>query len=79
MAIAKVPPPDDGAPVNRAAGIVRDVGYTGDLYVYRVELDAGATVRVTAPNLTRRTDMPVAWDDRVWITWSPLGGAVLTR
>jgi len=79
MAIAKAPPADEGAPVNRAAGIVRDVGYTGDLYVYRVELDAGGTVRVTAPNLTRRTDMPVAWDDRVWISWSPLGGAVLTR
>jgi putrescine transport system ATP-binding protein len=79
MVIAKTPPVDDGPDVNRAPGIVRDIAYTGDLHIFRVELDGGALVRVSAPNLTRRTDMPVDRDDRVWITWSPVAGVVLTK
>jgi len=78
MTLSKAP--SDGDPtVNCAQGVVREIAYTGDLSIYQVLLDTGTVVRVTAPNLTRRTEMPITWDDRVWVGWPAHAGVVLVQ
>ncbi|CBS90160.1 ABC transporter ATP-binding protein [Azospirillum lipoferum] len=64
---------------NRTTGIVREIAYLGDVSIYLVQLPTGKTVRVTAPNVTRRTEMPITWEDEVTLTWRPFAGVVLTQ
>ena len=72
---------DDGVADDRnlTAGTVREIAYLGDASIYIIELDSGKTVRVTAPNVTRRVDMPITWEDRVQLTWRPYAGVVLAQ
>ncbi|ACI98863.1 ABC transporter ATP-binding protein [Rhodospirillum centenum] len=79
VAIAKEPPPDMMPGRNQTTGVVREIAYLGDVSIYDVELDTGVRVRVTAPNLTRRTEMPITWGDRVYLSWRPFAGSVLTE
>ncbi|MFV3077829.1 ABC transporter ATP-binding protein [Niveispirillum fermenti] len=71
------PPGGDGR--NRAVGVVKEIAYLGDVSIYEIELDTGKRVRVTAPMVTRRTEMPITWEDRVHLTWRPFAGSVLTN
>jgi putrescine transport system ATP-binding protein len=64
---------------NQTTGIVREIAYLGDVSIYLVQLPTGKTVRVTAPNVTRRTEMPITWEDEVTLTWHPFAGVVLTQ
>ena len=78
IALSKEPPPNaDGR--NVTTGTVREIAYLGDVSIYLVELASGKTVRVTAPNLVRRAEMPITWDDQVYLTWRPFAGVVLTQ
>ena len=78
IAISKEPSPD-ATGRNQAQGKVREIAYLGDVSIYDIDLDSGKRVRVTAPNLTRRTEMPITWEDRVYLTWRPFAGSVLTE
>ncbi|MGG5889435.1 ABC transporter ATP-binding protein [Falsiroseomonas sp. HC035] len=62
---------------NRLVGRVRDIGYYGDFFVYYVVLDGGKEIRVSQPNLRRRTERPVDWEDTVAITWDRQASMVL--
>ncbi|PWC87214.1 ABC transporter ATP-binding protein [Azospirillum sp. TSH100] len=64
---------------NQTTGIVREIAYLGDVSIYLVQLPTGKTVRVTAPNVTRRTEMPITWEDEVTLSWRPFAGVVLTQ
>jgi putrescine transport system ATP-binding protein len=64
---------------NRIAGQVWDIGYLGDMSVYQVKTDAGVTVKASTANLTRLIERPITWDDRVWLSFDPDAGVVLTR
>jgi putrescine transport system ATP-binding protein len=82
IALSKEPvagsgPGGDGR--NTTTGIVREIAYLGDVSIYLVQLPTGKTVRVTAPNVTRRTEMPITWEDEVTLTWRPFAGVVLTQ
>ncbi|PGH55315.1 polyamine ABC transporter ATP-binding protein [Azospirillum palustre] len=82
IALSKEPLP--GGPAgeggrNSTTGIVREIAYLGDVSIYLVQLPTGKTVRVTAPNVTRRTEMPITWEDEVTLTWRPFAGVVLTQ
>ncbi|WP_035673869.1 ABC transporter ATP-binding protein [Azospirillum brasilense] len=78
IALSKEPPANtDGR--NVTSGIVREIAYLGDVSIYLVELKTGKTVRVTAPNVVRRTEMPITWDDEVYLSWRPFAGVVLTQ
>src|SRR5262245_29700013 len=46
-------PPAEGADSNCVAGTVWDIGYLGNLSVYKVRLDDGKLFRATAANMTR--------------------------
>jgi putrescine transport system ATP-binding protein len=64
---------------NLTVGTVTDIAYLGDASIYIIELDSGKTVRVTAPNVARRVDMPIDWEDRVYLSWRPHVGVVLAQ
>ena len=64
---------------NCFAGRVLDVGYLGDVSVYKVRLDNGLSMKATVANRTRLIARPIGGDDRVWLSWPPEAGVVLTR
>ncbi|MGK7863013.1 ABC transporter ATP-binding protein [Falsiroseomonas sp. E2-1-a4] len=76
MRIERVAP---GTPLgdNRLVGRVRDIGYYGDFFLYYVVLENGKEVRVSQPNLRRRTERPVDWEDTVAVTWDRQASMVL--
>ena len=64
---------------NCVSGVVCGIAYLGDLSVYKVALDGGFTMKAAVANMSRPTERPIAWDDRVWLTWARDAGVVLTR
>ena len=70
-------PPAAGAR-NVLAGEIWDIGYTGDWTNYIVELPGGRLVRVAKANSRRFVDRPIDWDDKVWVSFDPDAGVVLT-
>ncbi len=77
MRIALEPPADITA--NCLTGVIWDIGYLGDLSVYHVEMPCGTRVKVSKPNLSRLVERPITWEDKVWVTFSPDAGVVLTN
>jgi len=69
----------EAAAENCVTGRVHDVAYLGDVSLYKVRLDDGATMMASLPNASRRLDRAIGWDDTVWLTWAPDAGVVLTR
>ena len=63
---------------NCAAGVVDEIAYMGGLSIYHVILETGKKVRVTQPNLLRTSTERITWEDRVYLTWHPSSGVVLT-
>ncbi len=62
----------------RLRGIVYDLGYFGNLSLYRVRLDNGKIVQVSAQNRVRSASRDIEWDDKVWLSWRPQSAVVLT-
>jgi putrescine transport system ATP-binding protein len=67
------------AAVNCIAGQVWDIGYLGDMSIYKLRLDNGFVMKAAAPNMTRLIERPFGLDERVWLSWGPDAGIVLTR
>ena len=61
----------------RARGIVEDLGYFGNLSLYRVRLDSGKIVQVSSQNRRRSMELGVEWEDEIWISWRPQSAVVL--
>ena len=59
-------------------GTVHDLGYFGNLSVYRVELPTGRILQVSAQNRVRTARKTVEWDDEVFVSWDA-GSAVVLR
>ena len=71
------PPPDVAE--NCVAGQVWDIGYLGDLSIYKLRLDDGSMMQGAVANMTRLVERPIGWDDRVWLSWAPESCVLLTR
>jgi putrescine transport system ATP-binding protein len=67
------------AGANCVAGQVWDIGYLGDVSIYKVRLDNGFVMKATAANMTRLIERPFGWEERVWLSWAPDAGVVLAR
>ncbi|MCG5236119.1 ABC transporter ATP-binding protein [Xanthobacter oligotrophicus] len=76
LRIALEPPAD--LTENVFEGEIWDIGYLGDLSIYHVELACGQRIKVSQPNLSRMVARPISWDDKVWVTFAPHAGVVLT-
>jgi putrescine transport system ATP-binding protein len=70
-------------PENSAAscmeGIVEDLGYFGNLSLYRVKLASGKIIQVSAQNRQRSSEHKVEWDDKVFVSWDTASAIVLTH
>ncbi len=77
--LSKEPPEQAGN--NQAKGVVEDIGYLGDVSIYRVRLGSGALVDVTAPNLVRPKNRThkITWEEDVYLSWSPSSPILLTK
>jgi putrescine transport system ATP-binding protein len=64
---------------NCVSGRVWNIGYLGDLSIYKVRLDTGFVMKAAVANVTRMVERPVGLDTRVWLTWDPEAAVVLTR
>ncbi len=58
--------PDDH---NLARGVIKGMSYLGDITLFEIQLDNGAKIRVSRPNLSRRDQEDFTWDDRVSMHW----------
>ena len=76
LAIARAPE-GAGHGDNRLIGRVRDIAYSGDLFLYHVEIAGGRRLRVSQPNLRRITDRPLGAGDAVIVTWDREASMVL--
>ena len=63
----------------RLPGVVEDFGYFGNLSLYRIRLDSGKVVQVSAQNRRRTAERFLEWDDKVFISWRPGSAIVLTE
>ena len=74
--ISREPPADTRE--NCVQGVIDGIAYMGDMSVFNVKLNTGRMVKVTRPNLIRRSEDTLTWDDHVWLHWHPASGVVLT-
>jgi len=58
-------------------GEVLELAYMGNLSIYRVRVDGGQVVQVTAPNLQRVFRHKIDWEDRVYLSWRPENSLIL--
>jgi putrescine transport system ATP-binding protein len=70
---APQPPPE-----NCAAGTIVDIGYLGELTIYKLRLADGATVTAAIANTGHAAGRPIDWDERAWMSFSPDAAIVLT-
>ncbi len=63
---------------NTLRGVVDEVAYMGNLSVYRVRLESGRCIKVTAAN-GLHDENPITWDEEVHIAWSAVASTVLTQ
>ncbi len=63
----------------RLPGVVEDFGYFGNLSLYRIRLNSGKIVQVSAQNRRRSAERFLEWDDQVFISWRPRSAVVLTE
>src|SRR6266566_3032257 len=76
LRVATAPPASNE---NCVAGRVAEIAYLGNVSVYKVHLDNGFVLKAQLPNLTRVVERPIATNDRVWLSWAPDAGVVLTE
>jgi putrescine transport system ATP-binding protein len=62
---------------NEASGIVKEIGYLGDISIYHVELPSGKRIQFSRPNMLHTADAPLSWDDPVRFQWHPANGVLL--
>ena len=43
--------------------------YLGDITLFEIELETGARIRVSRPNLSRRDQEDFTWGDKVSMHW----------
>ncbi|MGB5331949.1 MAG: ABC transporter ATP-binding protein [Woeseiaceae bacterium] len=61
----------------RIQGVVHDLGYLGNLSIYRIRLANGKIVLVSSQNRRRSATRFLEWEDEVWISWRPRSAVVL--
>ena len=70
---APQPPPE-----NCAAGTIVDIGYLGELTIYKLRLADGVIVTAAIANTGRAAERPIDWDERAWVSFAPDAAIVLT-
>jgi putrescine transport system ATP-binding protein len=64
---------------NGVAATVVDIGYLGDLSLYRLRTEAGVTLQAAIANTEPFIARGIGWNDKVWLSFAPETAIVLTR
>jgi putrescine transport system ATP-binding protein len=72
------PAPPQQPPENCAVGTIVDIGYLGELTIYKLRLADGAIVTAAIANTGHVAERPIDWDERAWMSFSPDAAIVLT-
>ena len=66
---------------NRCKGKVDDIGYLGNTSIYKIRLDNGQIIDVTAPNTIRPKSRThgITWEDTVNLAWEPSSAMLLNK
>ncbi|AOF89337.1 ABC transporter ATP-binding protein [Sinorhizobium sp. RAC02] len=75
MKVTRTAPAD--ASVNAAQGEIWDIGYLGDMTVFYVKLGSGKVVKASMLNAQREVEDPIAYDEKVWVSFGETAGVVL--
>jgi putrescine transport system ATP-binding protein len=70
--------PQQQPPENCAAGTIVDIGYLGELTIYKLRLADGAIVTAAIANTGHAAERPIDWDERSWMSFAPEAAIVLT-
>ena len=76
--LSKIKPKDIGP--NQIKGIVEEIGYLGETSIYKVRLENGQIIDVSAPNQSRPMSRArgITWQDMVYLNWEPESAMLLT-
>jgi putrescine transport system ATP-binding protein len=66
-------------PRNRIAATVVDIGYLGDLSIYKLRAGDGTDLQATLANTVRSAERKIGPNDTVWLSFQPDAAVVLTR
>jgi putrescine transport system ATP-binding protein len=72
------PTPPQQPAENCAAGTIVDIGYLGELTIYKMRLADGAIVTAAIANTGSAAERPMDWDERAWVSFAPEAAIVLT-
>jgi putrescine transport system ATP-binding protein len=64
---------------NSVLATVVDIGYLGDLSVYKLRTEAGVPLQAAIANAGPPTARGIGWNDKVWLSFAPEAAIVLTR
>jgi putrescine transport system ATP-binding protein len=73
------PPAEQQAANSGVTATVVDIGYLGDLSIYRLKTDAGVALQAAIANTGLTAGRPAGWNDKVWVSFAPDAAIVLTR
>jgi putrescine transport system ATP-binding protein len=79
MRLAQTAPSPGPDSENCVAATVVDIGYLGDLSIYRLRTDADVPLQAAIVNASRLAEPAIGWDDKVWLNFPPEAAIVLTR
>ncbi|HXX09510.1 MAG TPA: ABC transporter ATP-binding protein [Pseudolabrys sp.] len=65
--------------VNAVAGTVFEVGYRGEMSIYKVRLADRSLMKVSLANVNAHRQAAFSVDDLVWLSWPPETGIVITE
>ncbi len=63
---------------NAVAGTVSEIGYRGDVSIYKIRLADRSLMKAALANVSPRDTARFAVDDLVWLSWQPDAGVLLT-
>jgi putrescine transport system ATP-binding protein len=64
---------------NGVTATVIEIGYLGDLSLYRLRTEAGVALQAAIANTEPLTARGIGWNDKVWLSFAPEAAIVLTR
>jgi putrescine transport system ATP-binding protein len=64
---------------NSVLATVVDIGYLGDLSLYKLRTESGAPLQAAVANIGPLTARGISWNDKVWLSFAPEAAIVLTR
>ena len=72
-------PGEGPGPDNDIAATVVDIGYLGDLSIYKLRTETGVPLQAAIANTGSLTARGIGWNDKVWVSFAPEAAIVLTR